>query len=144
MSQAVVHAVLRRESRSLLQYLREVPPWSGLSEQHTQARLQEIGNTELAELELLGKLFQKHFHDMPHLGAYPDFTPYNDSALHFMLPLIVHEQKNLLAGLERDRVAIGEHEIGNAIDHLIALKSRNLSELESLHTLPHTFRSTPV
>ena len=142
MSRAVVQAILRREGRSLMQYLREVPPWVGPHEANSQARLHEIANTELNALEAIGRLFQKEFHEMSHMGGYPDFTGSNDMALHYLLPRVILEQQNLLAGLERDRAAFTEQDIGIAIDQLITMKRRHLSELESLHTLPHTFRTT--
>jgi hypothetical protein len=96
----------------------------------------------LNQLEAIGLLYQKHFHEMSHMGGYPDFTGSNDMALHYLLPRVIREQQDLLAGLERDRAAITEPDIGAAIDQLITMKRRHISELESLQTLPHTFRTT--
>ena len=144
MSRAVVQAILRREGRSLMQYLREVPPWVGVNEQNAQARLHEAASLELCHLEAIGRLYQKNFHEMSHMGGYPDFTGSNDMALHYLLPRIIREQQDLLAGLQRDRTAVPEADIGAAIDELITIKHRNISELESLHTLPHTFRTQSV
>jgi hypothetical protein len=127
-----------------MQYLREVPPWVSINEQNAQARLHEAANAEVNQLEAIGRLYQKHFHEMAHMGGYPDFTPFNDSALHFLLPRVIHEQRDLLAGLERDRAAITEADIGAAFDELITMKRRHLSELEALHTVPHTIRTTNV
>jgi hypothetical protein len=144
MSRAVVHAILRREGRSLMQYLREVPPWVSPTEQNAQARLHEAAQAEMNQLEAIGLMYQKHFHETAHMGGYPDFTPFNDMALHYLLPQVIREQQDLLAGLERDRAAVQEADIGAAIDELITMKRRHVSELESLHTVPHTFRTQNV
>ena len=141
MSQSLIRTMLRRESRSLMQYLREVPPWLGIADQQAGATLHLVASHEVMQLEEIGKLFQKHFHDMPHLGSFPDFTPYNDMALHFLAPRLVTEQKRLLADLERDRKAIDEPEIGNAVDRLIEQKQLTVRALEELRTSPHTFRT---
>ncbi len=144
MSRAVVQAILRREGRSLMQYLREVPPWSSSADQPAAAMLHLRACHELMKLEDIGKLYQKRYHEMAHMGGYPDFTGYNDMAIHYLLPRVIAEQKRLLAELERDRAAIVEPEIGQAFDQLIFEKQVTSRALEMVHTSPHTIRAQSV
>ena len=45
-SQVLLREIVRRESRSLLQYAREVPLWAAPAKRPTLARLHEIARTE--------------------------------------------------------------------------------------------------
>lgn len=136
--------VVRRESRSLFQYLREVPPWSGRHEVNNVARLRELAGAELEVVEELSRYLQRRNAGAGPLGPFPDFTPFNDQALHFLLPAVVREQRQLLAELERDRELI--HEVGSAllVDRLLELKRRHVPELDDLHTVPHSLTSVNV
>lgn len=139
-----LHKLLRREGRSLFQYLREVPPWAGGHDLHVVARMRELAGTELEVIESLGKLVQKQHGDYGHLGAFPDFTGYNDAAVHFLLPLVIDEQKKLLTQLETDRAAVSEETIGALLDELLALKKHHIPQLDDLHTVPHSFTTVNV
>src|SRR5437868_1306015 len=108
--------VLHREGRSLFQYLREVPPWVSMREENALAEMITMGKSELAELESMGRNFQRRFGEMPKMGRFPDFTPYNDMALNFLLPKIVAEQKQLLADLEADRGGLTDSQFGKKLD----------------------------
>lgn len=142
-NRARLQTILRRESHSLFQYLREVPPWTGLRERNAVARMRELANAELTVCEELSRWLQMHNARGP-LGAFPDFTPYNDAAMHFLLPAIIREQKQHISALEHDRAAVSDHEAGEILDRLIELKRRHLPELESLHTSPHVFTTVSV
>ncbi|MFL5329036.1 MAG: hypothetical protein ACJ8C4_08975 [Gemmataceae bacterium] len=141
-TQTTLQTIIRREGRSLFQYLRDVPPWIGLAEENTLARMHECSRAQLEELETLGRLYQKRYGEMSHMGSYPDFTGKNDQALHYLLPVVVKEQERLVEELERDRAGISDAEIGAALDRFIVLKRQHIEELESVHTLPHTFRTS--
>jgi hypothetical protein len=143
-TRTTLQTIIRREGRSLFQYLRDVPPWIGLAEENTLARMHECSRVQLEELETLGRLYQKRYGEMSHMGSYPDFTGKNDQALHYLLPVVLKEQKQLIEQLQRDRAGIVDAEIGEAIDRFLALKRQHIEELESLHTVPHTVRTTNV
>lgn len=139
-----LHAILQRESHSLCRYILEVPPWVGLREQNSLARLRETATAEVEQTERLSKYLHKSHTGLTHLGAFPDFTPYNDAALHFLLPLVIREQKQLLAELERDRPAIHDAESEAILDQLLELKRRHAEELAALVTMPHSMTSVTV
>lgn len=139
-----LHAILRREGRSLFQYLREVPPWAPPNDHNALARMRELAAAELAVIESLGKLVQKQHGDYGHLGAFPDFTGYNDGAMHFLLPLVIKEQQQLLSELVSDRPGVTEDDAARLLDELVNLKRRHIPELEQLHTTPHSFTTVNV
>lgn len=139
-----LHAILRREGRSLFQYLREAPPWVGPSDRNNLARVRELAGAESEIVEALSKALQKQHGDYGHLGAFPDFTHYNDSALHFLLPLVIREQQQHLSELEKDRAVIADAEVGVRLDQLLELKRRHIPELEQLQPMPHSFTTVNV
>jgi hypothetical protein len=133
-----LYDILRRESRSLMRYLHEVPPWVGLREQNALARLRESAAAEAEVTDRLSKRLHKIHSGLVHLGAFPDFTPYNDAALHFLLPIVIREQKQLLHELEKDRAAVADAEAAAMLDELLALKRQHAEELAALATVPHS------
>ena len=134
MSDAItLPALLRRESRSLLQYVRESFPWSQVKDRDTSARVLSAGVTEGGILMQLGRLLQKRRIVMPALGAYPSsFTSVNYVALSYLIPRLVAAQRLLLADLERDLHNVQDDEIRALLDAFRELKRRHLAELESL------------
>jgi len=139
-----LYDMLRRESRSLMRYLYEVPPWVGLREQHLLARLRETAGAEAEVTDRLSKRLHKIHSGMIHLGAFPDFTPYNDAALHFLMPIVIREQKQLLRELEKDRTSVADPEAAGMLDELLSLKRRNAGELAALATVPHSITTVNV
>lgn len=139
-----LYVILRREGRSLFQYLREVPPWVPVNDRDALVRMRELAGTELRVIESLSKMVQRQHGDYGQLGAFPDFTGYNDAAMHFLLPLTINEQTQLLAELETDRPYITEADAGKLLDELLALKRKHIPELEQLHTTPHSFTTVNV
>jgi hypothetical protein len=139
-----LHAILRREGRSLFQYLREAPPWVGPIDRNSLARIRELAGAESEIVESLSKLMQKHHGDYGHLGAFPDFTGYNDAALHFLLPMVIVEQKQLLKELETDRKSVTDADAAALLDQLLVLKRRHIPQLEDMQPAPHSFTTVNV
>ncbi|MBX7105923.1 MAG: hypothetical protein K1X57_17705 [Gemmataceae bacterium] len=123
--------LLRRESRSLYQYLREVPAWTSFKDTNTLARLRECANAELEVVEKLSRWLQKYVSGALVHGAFPDFTPYNDTGLNFLLPLVIREQKQAVRELETDAKAL-QGEPAEYVNELLALKRAHLATLEDL------------
>jgi hypothetical protein len=124
--------LLRRESRSLYQYLREVPAWTTLRESHILASLRDCATAELHVIERLSRWLQKHISGALVHGAFPDFTPYNDTGLNFLLPLVIREQKQAIRELESDAKAL-HGEPADYVNELLALKRAHLAAIEDLH-----------
>ena len=130
---------VRRESRSLLQYVCEVPMWMGAADRPAGARLRELGQAEQAATDRLAKWLQKRRAGEMFLGPFPSvFTDSNDAALHYILPRVVREHTADVVKLEADAAAIGDPEAKSFVDAMLALKRQNASELANLTAMPHT------
>src|SRR5205823_14699403 len=89
-SRDVLQECVRRESRSLLQYAREVPLWVGRADRPVLAKLKAFAASEQAATDALGQYLQKRKAGLPSLGPYPSsFTTVNDAALNYLLPRLV-------------------------------------------------------
>lgn len=134
--------LVRRESRSLLQYLREVPPWYGAADRPAVDKLRALALAEQTATDALGKFLQKQREGVSHLGPYPSvFTDVNDAAIAHLLPRVVREQKEAAAALEADATSVTDPAARALVDRLVHLKQQHLPQLEGLTTHPHTFTS---
>lgn len=131
-------AMLHRERRSLLQYIREVSAWVRLRDTHAMTRLREIATTELEVLERISRIVQKQIGNPVIHSAFPDFTPYNDVGLSYLMPILIREQKHLLAALESDEKFLPD-EVFPLVDEFLKLKRAHAQQLEELHPGAHTF-----
>ena len=130
---------VRRESRSLLQYIREVPVWVGPADLPALDKLHGMALAEQRANDDLGRCLQRRRAGLSSLGPYPiAFTTANDAALHFLLPLVLVEQRAAVVNLEADLAAVSDPEARGHLERLLALKRQHGPELEGLSTKPHT------
>ena len=140
-----LHALVRRESRSLLQYVREVPLWVAGPDRATFGKLRILAGTQLKILDALGRLLLARRAGLSHLGPFPSaFSSFNDMALKHLLPILVREQRRAMAELEADLPHVADAEAAAVVRELLEFKRRDLTELESLSVRPHVFTKTPV
>jgi hypothetical protein len=134
-NQAILQALVRRESRSLLQYVRDTVPWTALDEQGADAaRARQVRQLIEEENQAIGELmrflFRRHW-TPPYLGSYPaDFTTLNYVSLDYLLPRLVHEERRALARLEADLVGLTDAECRNQVQRIMEMKRRHLQVLE--------------
>ncbi|MCI0462971.1 MAG: hypothetical protein L0Z62_38990 [Gemmataceae bacterium] len=125
--------LIRREGRSLLQYAVESFPWTNSSSVDVNARLQEMAAAETEATAALNRLLLRHRLTPPWLGPYPmPFTSYNFLALERLLPLLIEHQRTGVARVEADLKQITDSAARAAVQHLLEVIRRNLSELEAL------------
>jgi hypothetical protein len=138
-TQQVLQECVCRESRSLLQYVHEVPLWAGPADRAVLAKMNALAAAEEAATDALGRYLQKRKAGLSSLGPYPSaFTTVNDSALHNLLPRIIAEQRTLIAALESDVASVAEPDANAHLAELLRLKRQHLPELESLSAGPST------
>jgi hypothetical protein len=136
---------VRREGRSLLQYVREVPVWVAAADRATLAKLRALALAEQQVTDELGRYLQKKQVGLPSLGPYPSsFMTVNDAALHHLLPRLLREQRAALAALEADADRVDDVEARAYLERLLGLKQRHLAELEKLSAQPHTKTGVPT
>jgi hypothetical protein len=135
----VLQECVRRESRSLLQYAREVPLWVGPADRPVLAKLKALAAAEQKATDALGHYLQKRRAGLPSLGPYPSgYTSLNDAAMHHLLPILVQEYRGAVAALEADVARVSEPDARTHLAELLRLKRQHLPELEALSSQPHT------
>jgi len=131
-SAAALQDVIRRESRSLLQYVSESYPWARYAEIPALTELGAMIEEEGQSTAALARYLQKGRYRLPYLPAYPDFTGINFVSLEYLLPLLVTQQKKLIAGLEADLEKIKSTEVRSRVQKHLEMKRRHLLKLEGL------------
>lgn len=130
---ALLKDVLRRESRSFLQYVADAFPWTTSNENDALGTLQKLIEEEREAIAGLGRFLYRQRQTLPYLGAYPShFTTLNYVALDYLLPKLAEEERAEIAGLERDLNELIDPEASAEIDKLLSIKRRHLEAIETL------------
>jgi hypothetical protein len=130
---ALLQDILRRESRSLLQYISEAFPWITAEERQARAELQRLIDEEGRSAAELGRFLVRQRVPLPLLGPYPmDFTTINYVSLDHLLPLLVAHQSRAIARLEQDQAAITDPDARAQVGKILSLKGQHLHALEAL------------
>lgn len=129
----LLQAVLRRESRSLLQYVGEAFPWPAPEERPALDDLKKIIDEERTATAALGQFLYRQRVPPAYLGSYPqEYTTINYVALDHLLPLVVENQRRAVARLERDLAATTDPAARTQVEKILLLKARHLGALQVL------------
>jgi hypothetical protein len=130
---AVVREILRRERRSLLQFVGEAYPWTRPDEHKALEQLRKvIAEEEQAAVRLTGFLQRRHI-PVPYPGSYPfSYTSLFFVSLDFLLPPLLEEQRKTIAELETDLAKVGDAGARQQVQQLLDVKRRHLKTLEEL------------
>jgi hypothetical protein len=126
--------VLRRESRSFLQYAAAAAdPYLTGPDHDAFDTVRILAREEEGSLRGLAEFLHARRVPLPHLGAFPmTFANYNFLAMRFLLPKLVGYTRRELEQLETEGGAVGNGEARKAIEALTASKRQRLSRLEEL------------
>ena len=125
--------VVRRESRSLLQYLTDSYPWTRAGADEALGKVRELAHVERDAVGGLRRFLTRRQHVVPVMGSYPaSFTTMNFVSLDYLAPRLIEDQRRLLAALERDRAALADAEARAELDRLLDVKRHHLHALEAL------------
>jgi hypothetical protein len=130
----VLPELIRRESRTFLQYVRESYPWAHTGkDEELRARLLGMAEEENMEIMRLGRMLQRRRIAPPYLGAFPtSFTDYNFLAISFLIPKLAGAQRRDIGELERDVSAIADAEMHKEVANYLIMKRNHLREIETL------------
>jgi rubrerythrin len=132
-TRGLLEAILRREGRSLLQYVSESFPWTTPNEQEALACLQTMVREELQTTGTLSQFFARREHTVPYLGSFPaSFTTINFVSLDHLLPLLAEAERQSLEQLERDLTRVADMEAKDLIQQMVEMKRRHLTTLKTL------------
>lgn len=132
-SQRILQAIVRREGRSLLQYLSDAFPWTTFTEGEALARVQQFVKEERDSTAALGRFLQRRRVMPPYLGAYPMwFTTLNFITLDHLLPLLVQAERKAIAEWERDLASLTDPEARSQVQGILEMKRTHAKALEEL------------
>ena len=128
-----VQDVFRRESRSLVQYVRGAALYAAGTDRKLLDGVNRVADEGAAAIGALGEFLDRSRVTPPPLGSFPAvFTDLNFVAVRFLLPRLVAEQRRDLAALEADRAATANPAAAAEVGKLVELHRRHLAELEAL------------
>lgn len=134
-TQARLQAILRRESRSFLQYVRDAFPWTRPEEKEALAQLQTLIGEEQRAIAAFAKFLVRNRILVPHLGYYPvDFTTLNFVSLDHLLPMLLDAEDRCIGDLEKDVNILTDPDSRAEIQKLLDMKRQHRKTLEALTT----------
>src|SRR5437762_1627496 len=132
-TQTRLQQLLRRESRSFLQYVNDSFPWTTSEEKPALAQVQTLIDEERRAIAALAKFLTRHRIPVPYLGSYPmAFTTLNFVSLDHLLPILVDTERRAMTNLESDLDSFTDSESRDEIQKLLDLKRRHSKVLEAL------------
>src|SRR5947209_16586882 len=132
-SQRILQHIVRREGRSLLQYMSDAFPWTTLGEGEVLARVQQFVKEERDSVARLVRFLQRRRVTPPYFGAFPmSFTTLNFITLDHLLPLLVRAERKAIAELEHDLAFLTDPEARQLIQDMVEMKRRHEKTLEEL------------
>lgn len=130
---ALLCAIIRRESRSLLQYVRESFPWTTSEERTTLAQLDKLIDEECRVLAALTRFLVRQHFTPPYLGSFPSsFTTVNYLSLDHLLPILVGRQRQAVEKLEGNLACLTDADARREVQNVLNMKRKHLDELEKL------------
>jgi hypothetical protein len=136
-TQALLQDIVRRESQSILSYVREAFPWVGAKGAPALSKLRQLSEEESEAVAALGRYLARRRAPATFLGSFPSsFTTLNFLALEHLVPRLIAYEHNSIADLERSLARIGDPEAQAQVAMLLEVKRRNLAQLENLHAPP--------
>jgi hypothetical protein len=129
---AAMQAILRRESRSFLQYIGDTLPWPAPENEEVEARLRPLIEEERAATAELGRFLVRSRVPLPYVGPYPAaFTTTNFISLARLLPPLIEEERRAVGALERELDDLVDPEARVCVQGLLDVKRRHLHSLEA-------------
>jgi len=132
-TQTRLQEVLRRESRSFLQYVSDSFPWTTPEETDALAQLRKLIDEERAAIALFAKYLARQHIPLPYLGPYPvAFTNLNFVSLDHLLPLLADWERQAILDLEHDLQSFADANCRREMQKLLETKQQHLKTLEAL------------
>jgi hypothetical protein len=131
---SILQGLVRKEGRSLLQYVSESFPWTTARDREVLATLQDMAKEEQQATAALVGFLVKSRVSPPYLGAYPmSFTTINYMSLGFLLPYLIDFESRRVAELKHDLALVSSQEDAHSVlKGLLEIKERHLATLISL------------
>jgi hypothetical protein len=128
----VLQNLLRRQERSLLQFIHEAYPWTKPGEEKLVQELKQLIHEEQeAAIKLANYLRRRRM--LPYVGPFPmSYANLLFVSLDYLLPQLVEHERKELAQIGRDLHAVHDAEARHQVQEILDLKQRHLKKLEEL------------
>jgi hypothetical protein len=132
-TEATLQEIVRREYRSLLQYVGESFPWATADKSEALDRLHRLVVEEQAAAGEVARFLQRRHVTVPPLAPYPmDFTSLAFVSLDYLLPRLIEHQRRNIAQLERDLRDLTEADARGVVQKLLETKRSHRKVLDEL------------
>ena len=129
----VLQELVRKEGRSLLQYVSESFPWTTPKNLHVLPVLVDMAKEEQEGAAAIVSMLLKNRVRPPYLGAYPmSFTTINYMSLDFLVPQLIDFENRRIAELNKDLTIVQGEDAQHLLMALLEIKERHLLTLTNL------------
>ncbi len=136
---SIVQEVIRRESRSFMQYLGDSLPWPTREGAEVDAKLRPFIDAERQRIAELCQLLNRNHIPLPYTGSFPAaFTTANFSSFTFLVNPLIEEERKLIATLEEDVASVPASDGRDSLSKMLEAKRNHLQELEFISSSPLT------
>ena len=130
----LIQQQIRRDERSLLQYVGEAFPYTPHTAEPARDKIAELAREEQEGVGRLIHFLQRHHQTPPLLGAFPSrFTTSNFVSLEHLLPELVRDEQHAAQELERELATLPEGEVRHLLWDYLTMKRRHLQVLQGVH-----------
>src|SRR6266852_6879227 len=103
--------IVRRESRSLLQYVSDSYPWTTPQERDTLAQIRGMIEEERQGVAEVVRFLQRRRQPPPYIGSYPSrFTSLSFVSLDHLIPLLASHEREDLNRLQKEVATVPDAE----------------------------------
>ena len=130
---SLIADIIRRESRSLLQYVGESYPTVTPDQEDTWSQIRKMIDEQLQGVADLMRLLQRRHQPPPYVGSYPaSFTSLSFVTLDHLIRLLVTHEGEDLRRLEQEIGVVADPEADELVQNIIETKRRHLETLRLL------------
>ena len=130
---SILQEIVRRESRSLLQYIHDSYPWTPSAERTALTQIRDLAKQQQESAADLARWLERKRHFMPYLGSYPSaFTTINYVSLDYVIPKVIADERIGLAHLNADLAVLCDTEAHALVEAIASKKRAHLKILEEL------------
>jgi hypothetical protein len=132
-TRALLQEILRRESRSLLQYAGGAFPWTSSLDRPAWEELRKLIAADREALVHFTQFLSDHRIVPVVPPSFPSsFTTMNFLSLEHLLPILVQHQRQAVDDLERDHARLEDVEARGQVHSLLEMKRQHLQALTKL------------
>jgi cytosine/adenosine deaminase-related metal-dependent hydrolase len=137
----ILSRIVRRESRSFLQYVRDSFPWASVGDAAIRDGIVAMADKEADRIAQLARFLQARRVPLPVLGPFPtSFTNSNFLAAQALIPRLLDDARHRLTLLNHDAELLHDEQARSLVEAFRQEKQEHLHRLEAMRS----FRAAPT